>query len=176
MPFLISGIGIGFAVAPVTSAVMATAPKDRVGNASGVLSTMRQVGSLLGIAVLGAVLQNRVTANITEGVQAISQIPEALKQKIIAAASSGGMQMGAPQGSSDMPAVAQQMIATLFKGWFTDAIATSFIVAVAFAVVGGLCALLLRSHVKEAQAVQEPAPRAAEHAAAETAAAEADGI
>ena len=56
---------------------MATAPKDRVGNASGVLSTMRQVGSLMGIAVLGAVLQNRVTANITEGVQAISQIPEA---------------------------------------------------------------------------------------------------
>ena len=155
VPFLISGIGIGFAVAPVTSAVMATAPKDRVGNASGVLSTMRQVGSLLGIAVLGAVLQNRVTANITEGVQAISQIPEALKQKIIAAASSGGMQMGAPQGSSDMPAVAQQMIATLFKGWFTDAIASSFIVAVAFAVVGGLCALLLRSHVTETQAATE---------------------
>jgi EmrB/QacA subfamily drug resistance transporter len=175
VPFLISGIGIGFAVAPVTSAVMATAPKDRVGNASGVLSTMRQVGSLLGIAVLGAVLQNQVTANITEGVQAISQIPEALKQKIIAAASSGGMQMGAPTGSSDLPAVAQQMMATMFKGWFTDAIATSFIVAVAFAVVGGLCALLLRSHVKEAQAVQEPAP-AANAAAAETAAGAADGI
>lgn len=55
-PFIISGIGIGLAVAPVTSAVMATAPKERVGNASGVLSTMRKVGSLMGIAVLGAVL------------------------------------------------------------------------------------------------------------------------
>ena len=98
VPFLLSGIGIGLAVAPVTSAVMATAPKDRVGNASGVLSTTRQVGSLMGIAILGAVLQNRVTANITEGVQAISQIPEALKQKIIAAAASGSMQMGAPSG------------------------------------------------------------------------------
>jgi len=30
VPFLISGVGIGLAVAPVTSAVMATAPKDRV--------------------------------------------------------------------------------------------------------------------------------------------------
>ncbi len=160
VPFLISGIGIGLAVAPVTSAVMATAPRDRVGNASGVLSTMRQVGSLLGIAVLGAVLQNRVTANISEGVQAISQIPEALKQKIIDAAS-GGIQMGAPQGSSGLPAAAQQLVATLFKGWFTDAIASSFTVAVAFAVVGGLCALLLRSHVGEARADREPSAAAA---------------
>jgi MFS family permease len=151
-PFLISGIGIGFAVAPVTSAVMATAPRDRVGNASGVLSTMRQVGSLLGIAVLGAVLQNRVTANITEGAQALTQIPDALKQKIIAAAS-GGLQMGdAPKGAAGMPAMAQQMMETTFKGWFTDAIASSFIVAVAFAVIGGLCALLLRSHVRGVRA------------------------
>jgi EmrB/QacA subfamily drug resistance transporter len=175
-PFLISGIGIGFAVAPVTSAVMATAPRDRVGNASGVLSTMRQVGSLLGIAVLGAVLQNRVTANITEGVQALTQVPDALKQKIIDAAA-GGMQMGAPQDASGMPAAAQQMMETLFKGWFTDAIASSFIVAVVFAVVGGLCALLLRSHVTDAQEAGETAPpRAAAEALAEAAAAEADGI
>jgi EmrB/QacA subfamily drug resistance transporter len=149
-PFLISGIGIGFAVAPVTSAVMATAPRDRVGNASGVLSTMRQVGSLLGIAVLGAVLQNRVTANISEGVRALTQIPDDLKQGIIDAAGSG-MQMGAPKGAPGMPAAAQQVMETLFKGWFTDAIASSFLVAVAFAVVGGLCALLLRSHVRGAQ-------------------------
>ena len=80
VPFLLSGIGIGLAVAPVTSAVMATAPKDRVGNASGVLSTMRQVGSLMGIAMLGAVLQNRVTANIATGMEAVQGLPEAVKQ------------------------------------------------------------------------------------------------
>lgn len=78
--FLLAGIGIGLAVAPVTSAVMATAPKERVGNASGVLSTMRQVGSLMGIAILGAVLQNRVTANITSGIQAVQGIPETVRQ------------------------------------------------------------------------------------------------
>ena len=161
VPFLISGIGIGLAVAPVTSAVMATAPRDRIGNASGVLSTMRQVGSLLGIAVLGAVLQNRVTANITQGIQAIGQIPEAVKQKIVAAASSGSLQMGVPGGAGSMPAAARATMETVFQGWFTNAIATSFIVGVAFAVVGGLCALLLRRHVAEA-----PAPeRAAEPAA-----------
>jgi MFS family permease len=154
VPFLISGIGIGLAVAPVTSAVMATAPKDRVGNASGVLSTMRQVGSLMGIAVLGAVLQNRITANITEGVQAASGIPEAIKQKIIAAAGSGSLQMGAPGGGSSMPATARAVMETMFRGWFTDAIASTFVVAVVLAVAGGLCALLLRSHVTTESATE----------------------
>ena len=151
VPFLISGIGIGLAVAPVTSAVMATAPKERVGNASGVLSTMRQVGSLMGIAVLGAVLQNRVTANITSGIQAVQGIPEAVKQKIIAGAAGGGMQMGMPEGAAGMPAVARAMVETMFKGWFTDAVASTFIVAVILAVSGGLCAFLLRRNAKTAR-------------------------
>ena len=159
-PFLISGIGIGLAVAPVTSAVMATAPKDRVGNASGVLSTMRQVGSLMGIAILGAVLQSQVTANITAGVHAVQGIPDAIKQKIIAGATAGGLQMGVPKGVTGMPAAAQKMIEAMFKLWFTNAVASTFIVAVILAVIGGLCAFLLRRNAKEervATAAEAPA-------------------
>ncbi len=160
VPFLISGVGIGLAVAPVTSAVMATAPRDRVGNASGVLSTMRQVGSLMGIAILGAVLQNRITANITSGVAAIQGIPEAIKQKIIAGAAAGGSQMGIPKGVTGMPAAAMKTMEALFQTWFTNAVASTFVVAVILAVVGGLCAFLLRSHVRDAEAVADGAPAA----------------
>jgi EmrB/QacA subfamily drug resistance transporter len=155
VPFLLSGIGIGLAVAPVTSAVMATAPKDRVGNASGVLSTMRQVGSLMGIAILGAVLQNQVTANITTGVEAVQGLPEAVKQKIITGAAGGGLQMGMPAGAAGLPATARAMMTSLFQGWFTDAVASSFIVAVIIAAGGGLCALLLRRSVKELSVATE---------------------
>ena len=156
-PFLIAGVGIGLAVAPVTSAVMATAPKDRVGNASGVLSTMRQVGSLMGIAILGAVLQNRVTANITAGIQAVQGIPEAIKQKIIAGATAGGLQMGMPTGVGGLPATAQKMMESMFKLWFTNAVASTFIVAVILAVIGGLCAFLLRRNPKEAPVAETAA-------------------
>jgi EmrB/QacA subfamily drug resistance transporter len=153
-PFLISGIGIGLAVAPVTSAVMATAPRDRVGNASGVLSTMRQVGSLLGIAVLGAVLQNRITVNITAAVNAIQGIPDLVKQKIIAAAAEGGA-AGMPAGGvSGMPASAVAAMKSLLQGGFTNAMATTFLVAVVIAVIGGLCALALRSVKAETVAEQ----------------------
>lgn len=147
-PFVVAGVGIGLGVAPVTSAVMATAPLDRVGNASGVLTTMRQVGSLLGIAILGAVLQNRIIANATEGIRSIPGMPEAAKQRVIAGLSGGGMGMSMPEGGSSMPAVARQMMAALFRSWFTDAINTTFVVGVAFCAVGALCALLLRSHVR----------------------------
>ncbi|HEY5472964.1 MAG TPA: hypothetical protein VIK32_07215, partial [Candidatus Limnocylindrales bacterium] len=102
-----------------------------------------------------AVLQNRVTANITEGIQAVQGIPEAVKQKIIAGAGSGAMQMGIPQGSSNMPLTATAMMETMFKGWFTDAVATTFIVAVILAVSGGLCAFLLRRNAKEARVATE---------------------
>jgi hypothetical protein len=124
---------------------MATAPRERVGNASGVLSTMRQVGSLMGIAILGAVLQNRVTAAVTEGVRASSQIPPALKERIVAAAAGGSVQLDIPEPGPGMPATAVQVLRTLFMGWFTDAMASTFVWAVALAVAGGLCALLLRS-------------------------------
>ena len=177
-PFLISGVGIGLAVAPVTSAVMATAPRDRVGNASGVLSTMRQVGSLMGIAILGAVLQNRVTGNVTSGLQAAQGIPEAIKQKIIAGLAGGGLQMGMPKGVSSLPAAAAQAMETMFKAWFTNAIASTFVVAVILAVIGGLCAFLLRSHVKDEQVSEAGAPTtpAAEIAIVDTAVTEVDAV
>ena len=36
--------------------ILSSAPKDQHGMAAGVLSTMRQVGAVLGIAVVGAVI------------------------------------------------------------------------------------------------------------------------
>ncbi len=147
-PFVVAGIGIGLGVAPVTSAVMATAPLDRVGNASGVLSTMRQVGSLMGIAILGAVLQNRIIANVTAGIERLEDMPQTAKRAVIDALGEGGMGMTMPQGGEGMPDTARAMMAALFRGWFTEAIATTFVVGVGFCMVGGLCALLLRSHVQ----------------------------
>jgi len=53
--FCITGVGLGLGTAPVNSAAMANAPKERAGTASGLLNTARMVGATLGIAILGAV-------------------------------------------------------------------------------------------------------------------------
>jgi EmrB/QacA subfamily drug resistance transporter len=53
---LIGGIGIGTAMGPMTTAALGTASIDKAGVVSGVLTTSRQVGGALGIAIMGAVV------------------------------------------------------------------------------------------------------------------------
>jgi len=56
IPFVIYGIGLGFDTAQLTNVILEDVPAERSGGASSVTSTLRQVGSTLGAAVLGTVL------------------------------------------------------------------------------------------------------------------------
>ncbi len=55
-PLFAYGIGVGFTTAQLTSIVLSDIPIELSGIASGANSTLRQVGSALGIAILGTVL------------------------------------------------------------------------------------------------------------------------
>ena len=64
-PFLlVYGIGIGLATAQLTGVIMIDVPMEQNGQASGSQSTVRQVGSALGIAVLGSMLFTGVQGNL----------------------------------------------------------------------------------------------------------------
>ena len=52
----IYGLGIGLATAQLTGVIMVDVPYEKAGQGSGTQSTARQVGSALGIAVLGTML------------------------------------------------------------------------------------------------------------------------
>src|SRR5687768_4082904 len=58
---LVTGTGMGMTFAPMTAAAMSQVPPRISGSASGILNTSRNVGQLLGIAVLGSVLQSRLS-------------------------------------------------------------------------------------------------------------------
>jgi EmrB/QacA subfamily drug resistance transporter len=77
-PFLfVYGIGVGMATAQLTGVIMVDVPMDKIGQASGSQSTVRQVGSALGIAVLGTMLftgvqsslEARIADQVTDEVQ-----------------------------------------------------------------------------------------------------------
>jgi hypothetical protein len=55
LPFLIAGTGLGFFFAPITRLTLNYAPGQLEGIASGTSNVLRQVGTVLGIAVLGSV-------------------------------------------------------------------------------------------------------------------------
>jgi fucose permease len=58
------GVGIGLATAQLTGVIMVDVPMNKAGQASGSQSTVRQIGSALGIAVLGTMLFTSVQFNL----------------------------------------------------------------------------------------------------------------
>ncbi|MEO8695343.1 MAG: MFS transporter [Acidimicrobiales bacterium] len=63
--FAFFGIGIGFAIAQLVNVVLSEIPAASSGSASGANTTMRQVGSALGVAVIGALLTTQTVSHAT---------------------------------------------------------------------------------------------------------------
>jgi EmrB/QacA subfamily drug resistance transporter len=61
---LLMGLGIGLIMSPMTSAIMGTVPAARAGMASATSNTMRQVGSVFGIAVLGNIVTHTFSSDL----------------------------------------------------------------------------------------------------------------
>ncbi len=67
--FLPVGIGVGTFQSPNNSAIMGSAPRERLGIASGMLAVTRTLGQTTGIAVLGALWASRVVFYVGEVLQ-----------------------------------------------------------------------------------------------------------
>jgi EmrB/QacA subfamily drug resistance transporter len=65
----LTGIGIGSCVVPITSSVLAVVPPERSGMAASSTNTAREVGAVMGVAILGAIvigkLQTALVASLT---------------------------------------------------------------------------------------------------------------
>ena len=68
-PLFISGAGLGLAIPAVTKAVVGSVPAGDIGKASGVFSTMRQLGGAFGVAILAAVFTTAGSYASAERVQ-----------------------------------------------------------------------------------------------------------
>jgi len=66
----LTGIGIGTCVVPITSSVLAAVPPERSGMAASSTNTSREVGAVMGVSVLGAIvigkLQTALVASLTK--------------------------------------------------------------------------------------------------------------
>ncbi|MFC4532618.1 MFS transporter [Sphaerisporangium dianthi] len=72
----IAGVGVGMAMVPAMDGVLATLPEDRTGSGSGALQALRQVGSAVGVALLGGVLSALYIAHLPAGA------PEAARDSV----------------------------------------------------------------------------------------------
>jgi len=132
------GIGVGFATAQLTNLILAEVPLRRSGQASGIQSTSRQIGSALGTAVIGTVLSVVFLNSTTDRLER-TNLPAPAQQALTATVErSGGAALEGLHAGGATPDVASEMDAA-----FVDGARTAAFVASGFVLLGLLAALRL---------------------------------
>jgi EmrB/QacA subfamily drug resistance transporter len=98
---LLMGAGMGLVMSPITTAIMSTVPTARAGMASATSNTMRQVGGVFGIAVLGSVVTNRYASSLKASLAPL-HLPKQEVQQILQMASQGRESAGGKAPSPEI--------------------------------------------------------------------------
>ncbi len=136
---LVTGLGMGMTFAPMTAAVMAEVPPRISGSASGILNTMRNVGQVLGIAVLGSVLQSRLGAHAADRLSGF-ELDSGLQTRVVDLVQDSRFEDIAATIPTDQtavlprlfPAVQQAFVDGLHDTFYVGALACFLALAVAF--------------------------------------------
>jgi EmrB/QacA subfamily drug resistance transporter len=79
---ILLGIGIGMFQTPNSSMIMGSVPRNRLGTASALLATLRQVGLSIGMAFAGALFASRLLAHQSHWIRQGAEGGEAVRQSI----------------------------------------------------------------------------------------------
>ena len=141
--FIVLGTGWAMTLAPMTSAVMASVEPARAGIASAVTNTSRELGGVIGVAALGAIVTSVFTRTFTERLVAGGMSgPQAAR---VVAQVGGGAAAGGSAG------VDPSMLQAIQRS-FVDAIHTGMAVAIAAMVIAAAVSFVfVRSHVPSSE-------------------------
>ena len=148
-PFLfLYGVGVGLATAQLTGVIMVDVPMEKTGQGSGSQSTARQVGSALGIAVIGTMLFTGTGASLEDRLTTLG-VPASAQTGIVEAVvdSAGGAIPGLAQGLEAQafePSLAQDIEQASGEA-LTDGARSASFFAAGFLVLGLLASFRLGS-------------------------------
>ena len=77
------GIGVGMATAQLTGVILAEVPVDESGQASGLQSTVRQLGSALGVALLGTLFITTLATTLSTSLSVHSSLTAAQQAGVV---------------------------------------------------------------------------------------------
>lgn len=138
VPLFVYGMGVGFATAQLTQLILADVPVDKSGQASSTQSTSRQVGSALGIAILGTALFTTLRASTESRLASLLGPGEQVDGLVDAIAGSSGGLIGPLSQDPSSAAIADAAREALTLG-----VSVAAWVAVVALVVGFLTTLRL---------------------------------
>ena len=86
----LTGLGIGATVVPITSAALSAVPPARSGMAASATNTSREIGAVIGVAVLGALVNAQLRSSLTSRLKHLG-IPANFQSIVIHAVETGGV-------------------------------------------------------------------------------------
>jgi EmrB/QacA subfamily drug resistance transporter len=138
------GFGLGLALVAVSEAVLAVVPAERSGMAASTLNTSRELGGVLAVAILGAVVNGRLIAELTRKLNELG-VPQAFHSLVINAVTHGGVPANAaaaaktnPLFAADLPLVAK--VLTAAEAAFGHGLHIALVVAASTLLAGALIA------------------------------------
>ena len=146
------GTGVGMATAQLTGVILTDVPVEDSGQAAGIQSTARQVGSALGIAILGTILLTSLASYTRDALNHVSGLPSPTADRVVHIVRSSG---GAAIGSlHDLPNGPQ--LVHLASAAAIDATRTVAFTAAAFILVGLVATLALPPTARKVDAPASP--------------------
>ncbi|WP_131736161.1 DHA2 family efflux MFS transporter permease subunit [Actinomadura roseirufa] len=156
-PLIVTGLGIGCVFGPMVTVAMYNVEPRMAGAASGVLNTIRQVGTIIGSAAVGAILQNRLAVSLRdEAAERAASLPANLRGPFTASfedAAGTGLEAGAGHGAAvrapagtppDIVHRLQGAAASTFEHGFVHAMRPALALPVIVIALGAVACVLVR--------------------------------
>ena len=141
----LTGIGIGATVVPITASALSAVPPDRSGMAASAANTSREIGAVVGVAVLGALVNSQLHADLIGRLRQLG-IPANFQSIVIDAietgtvpSSSQAQNAGAGTGQEKL---VQDVIHAAYSAFYSGLRAALFLSA-ALVLAAGLFALFV---------------------------------
>jgi MFS family permease len=136
------GVGFGAALVTATTSVLALVPAERSGTAASTVNTSRELGGVLGVAVLGAVVDSRLTGSLEHRLAEIG-IPPGFRGFIISAVEHGQAPNNASKVTNPAARGHEQLVAKVIsaaEGAFGSGLHASLALAAALLLCAGVVA------------------------------------
>ncbi|WP_433473651.1 MFS transporter [Spirillospora sp. CA-142024] len=148
------GAGVAYAATPATDAIMAALPTAKQGVASALNDVTRELGAVLGIAILGSIFNSGYRADVGDGTVALPGPAQDAARDSLSGALLVAEKIGGERGG--------RLVATAREA-FASGMSTALLIGVLIVVLGGLASLVLlrrgANHADRNEQDHDHAPR-----------------
>ena len=138
----LAGLGFGITVVPLTSTVLTHLPAERSGMAASATNTAHQLGAVVGVAALGAVVNSHLTSSVDQVFR--GPLLGSAKGEVVKILETGG------GGQFDLTTLVKEPFFKPFVDAFLSGVQLALLVAVALTLLAGLIAALVHEPPLEA--------------------------